>query len=220
MKEPPAFTVNASGKKVKFAPGNLYWDGTQFKFEEHQYDYPTAWNTNHVGHFFYSKDARVAYAAKYADANTEFGITPAVDDKFFAADGGAIEGYTVLSKDEWDYLFSHALAKNSSSKNTITIADKICLVLKPDGFSGTVADTYTAEQWANAEATGLVALPFTGYRDGSSIKYVGSYGRCLSSTPYPSNADRAYFAHFNSDDAFTRDYDRFNGCSVRLVSVQ
>lgn len=97
------FTVNEAGKKVKFAPGNLYWDGTQFKFEEHQYDYPDYASSKHVGHFYWSWDAELAiYGAEYGPEISK-------DDVFFAADGGAIKGWTVLSKDEWDYIIKHSL---------------------------------------------------------------------------------------------------------------
>lgn len=212
------FTVNDSGKTVKFTKGNLYWDGSKFSCEANQYDYPTSWDASHVGHFFWSKDARVAYAADYNAANTEFGITPATTDTFFAADGGVFEGFTVLSKTEWGYLFSNAVAKNSSSENTITIAGKSCLVLKPDGFSGTVADSYTAAEWVEAEKSGLVALPFAGSRTGSSPSSGGSNGDCWSSAP--SGSYEAWYACFGSNNAATYDNLRYCGYSVRLVSVQ
>lgn len=206
------FTVNASGKKVKFAPGNLYWDGEKFCFEKHQYDYPTKWKSDHIGHFFWCKDASKAVALAYDGRKTQR------TDKFFASDGGAIEGYSVLSGEEWGYLFANALAKNSSSLNTITIDGKDCLVLKPDGFAGTVKDSYTAAEWATAEASGLVALPFAGHRYVSNFNRVGSYGFYWSSTPYDSYS--AWGAYFNSDHAYASDNYRDYGRSVRLVSVQ
>ena len=36
---PGQFTVNASGGKVFFSKGNLYWDGDSYEFEANQYDY-------------------------------------------------------------------------------------------------------------------------------------------------------------------------------------
>lgn len=221
------FTVKAAAestpaKKVKFTKGNLYWNGYRFGLEEHQYDYPTTRESGHVGHFFWSKDARVAYAAKYSAANTEFGITPAIADTFFAAENGVIDGFTVLSVSEWHYLIDHALAKNSSSKNTITIAGKNCIVLKPDGFNGTVADSYTAEEWTDAEsAFGLVALPYTGYIRGSTTMSEGSYGYYWSSTPDSDGALGARGARFYSDEATTSHYfSRDDSRPIRLVQVQ
>mgnify|MGYP003294592041 CR=1 FL=1 len=106
------FTINDSGKTVKFTKGNLYWNGNEFRCEENQYDCITAWDDSHVEYFFWSKDARVAYASDYSAANTEFGITPAETDIFFSANGEVFEGFTVLSKAEWDYLINNHVYKN------------------------------------------------------------------------------------------------------------
>lgn len=202
------FTVNASGKKVKFAPGNLYWDGKKFRFEKHQYDYPTEWKSDHIGHFFWSKDASKAIAPRYNDGKAQ------CNDTFFAATGGAIEGYTVLSKEEWDYLVDNAIAKKAA-----VIDGKKCVILKPDGFVGTVKDSYSAEEWTNAESNhGLVALPFAGYRSGSSFYSVGSRGFYWSSTLLGSIG--AWYALFYSDGTRTSRELRSYGYSVRLVSVQ
>lgn len=97
------FTVNEDGDKVRFSLGNLYWDGTDFKFEEHQYDFASTWNRNHISHFYWSKSASIAMAKSYNDS----GRTKT--DNFFAADNGTIEGYTVLSRDEWQYIIDHSL---------------------------------------------------------------------------------------------------------------
>lgn len=110
------FTVNNSGKKVKFSPGNLYFDGSEFCFEEHQYDFPADWDPNHIGHFFWSGDADVAIAENYG-----IDVDVSADDTFFAANGGAVEGYTVLSKNEWQYLaknsFCSSICKNVKAYN-------------------------------------------------------------------------------------------------------
>ena len=207
-----AATESTPAKKVKFTKGNLYWNGSAFKCEANQYDYPTAWDSTHVGHFYWSKSKDVAIAKSYSDSEKSD------SDTFFAANGGAIEGLTVLSKDEWDYLFEHSLAKNSSSKITITIAGKNYIVLKADGFSGAVADTYTAEEWATAEASGLVALPLAGNRTITVFNGVGTYGNFWSATPNGSGG--AYYARFDSGSAYTDDDFRDDSYSVRLVSVQ
>lgn len=209
---PGVFTVNANGKKVKFSPGNLLWDGSKFGFEEHQYDFPTEWNPNHVGHFYWSKDANIARAENFEDGNQN------VSDRFFAADDGAIDGYTVLSKDEWVYLFEHSLAKNSSHGKKFIIAEKKCIILKPDGFSDAVADSYTADEWATAEASGLVALPLAGYRDNTDFISAGFSSKFWSATPYGSNY--AYYTFFDNSVAFTYNGNRDDGYCVRLVSVQ
>lgn len=208
------FTVNDSGKKVKFTKGNLYWNGREFLCEANQYDYPITRNAEHIGHFYWSKDASVAFAASYSDEGRT------VTDKFFAAEGGAIEGFTILSNTEWDYLFTKALAKNSSSEIPVTIDGKKCMVLKPDGFSGTVADTYTGGEWAAAEASGLVAIPFAGAYANSSVLNAGTVGFYWTSTPVNSDAGKASYASFMQNRTSTGDNNRSQCLSVRLVSVQ
>lgn len=266
------FTVNDKGKKVKFSPGNLYWDGSKFCFEEHQYDYSTEWNPNHVTHFFWSKDASIAVASAYNDSKRAF------DDKFFAIDGGAVVGWTVLSKSEWQYLIEHSLhtdvcetvkfyndenddcmfhytgtyeqAKAAFDADTrirrnyegksfdelygdvITgwetmcrnIAGRSCVIMKPDGFNGEIKDSYTAEEWAAAEAAGLVALPFAGSRSVTIIYDTGRYGYYRSSTPDLERENiydeyYAYHAYFRSYNAGTDYGVRNYGWPIRLVSV-
>lgn len=153
-----AFTVNSSGKKVAFSPGNLYWDGSKFAFEEHQYDRPITWNASHIGHFYWSKSAEVARAETWNDPSFSS------EDKLFAADGGAIAGYTVLSVAEYQYLIDNAYVKYA------TIDGVLCAIFKPDDFSENIVDSYTAETWSIIEkTTGLVAFPLTGSRSGTSM---------------------------------------------------
>ena len=217
VKKPFVFTVNNSGKTVKFSPGNLYWNGSSFAFEEHQYDYPTSWNTNHIGYFFWSKDASIAYAASYNDS----GNTTA--DKFFAADGGAIGGWTVLDNEELQYLIDNALEKISNKPKIVTVNSKKCVVLKPDGFSGTVINTYTAIDWTAAESTyGLVALPLAGgqfSRNNSDFRDVGNIGYYWSTTPSFDNTGDAYSILFNSNAAAVGPLNRYIAYPVRLVQV-
>lgn len=214
------FTVNDEGKKVVFSPGNLYWDGSEFKFEEHQYDYPETREASHIGHFFWTKDARVAYADNLSNANSKFNITPSNDDIFFAVNGGAIEGYTVLSNDEFLYLRDNAYEK------TVKINGIECAIFKPDEFNGIVADSYTDSEWATAESTlGLVALPQAGEYF-SDVTYDclgtpwGGRGEYWTSTIYE-NWDHEYaYAIFITEQTYnnSRNYKRY-GMSVRLIKV-
>lgn len=205
---PGVFTVNDSGKKVQFAPGNLFWNGSRFAFEKHQYNYPKRWKSKRVGHFYWSENARIARKCPYDAGPIN------VSGKFFASDGGAIEGWTVLSKDEWDYIMANHLGRHK-----VNIAGVNCAILVPDGNDTSVVnDIYTPEQWADAEEQyGLVALPFAGDRNGTSFGSGGSYGGYWSATPYDS--DGAYFAYFDLSGAITGSYTRYFGFSVRLVSV-
>lgn len=207
---PALFTVNSSGKKVKFTKGNLYWNGSDYAFEEHQYDYPTTRNADHIGHFFYSKDAVIARSERYKDASRT------ISDVLFAANGGAIPGFTILDNQEWKYLIDH----NMQSESTVSIAGVKCAVIVPDGYDGIVASSYTASEWEDAEAEGLVAIPCAGYyaNASSSFREVGDYAYCWCA---PVNIDEtfAWYARFNEDPEKTRTdmNTRTYGCSIRLV---
>lgn len=103
---PGSFSVSDT-RKVRFSQGNLFWDGTKFKFEANQYNFQNPWSASHVNLFFWSKTASVAYAASYSD-NPESG-----DDVFFTNQSGFTvnvcgreqAGWRTLTKEEWKYLF-------------------------------------------------------------------------------------------------------------------
>lgn len=221
---PGEFTVNGSGKKVRFAKGNLYWNGSKFSLEENQLAYRTSWDPNHVDCFFWSKDAAVARAERYDDPSAF------EDDTFFAADGGAIEGLTVLSVAEWNYLLSHSLYSHtgycfncemSETLYYITVDGKRGAVLKPDGFSGSINDEYTLDEWATAEAEGLVFLPFAGSRSSYS-GYSGTDTEIYlwSCTPFGAEGWEASYVFIGSCSRECFDEgSRSAGNFVRLVGL-
>ena len=75
---------------------------------------------------------------------------------------------------------------------------------------------YSTVQFAVLENAGVVFLPAAGYRDGTSVNNVGSYGNYWSAT-YDS-AYFAYYLHFRSNYVDPHSgYPRYRGSSVRLV---
>ena len=107
---PARFSV-AADRQVYFSAGNLYWNGSAFKFETNQYDITTEWNPSHVSHFYWTTDAKEAVKAVY---NTD--LEELITDVFFtnattetAKPGLTINGitgkYRTLSPAEWAYLF-------------------------------------------------------------------------------------------------------------------
>ena len=210
------FTV-AEGKTVQFTRSNLYWDGNDYKFEANQTDYPTSWDANHVGHFFWSSTAAVAYAQSYSDGSAS------TSDKFFCGEDNKItvegtEGLYALSSDEWTYLVNSRTNARSLYKYGVTVAGKSnCLIIAPDGYTGTIAASYDATAWAAAEALGLVCLPAAGYRSGSNLDCGGYYGYYWSSSPYAFHASHAYYLYFYSDDFGPASSNYRFGYSLRLV---
>ena len=218
------FSVSAY-KKVKFTSGNLYWNGRAFKLESSQTAYPTSWDANHVGHFFWTKTAAASYASSYDDG------TCATTDKFFA-DGsfaayrlniGSLSDLYVLSSAEWDYLISSRTNASSLYKSSVTVNGVTgCLVIAPDDYDYTTTpllSSYTESEWATAEEAGLVCLPPAGYRESSTFEYQdNSWVLYWSATPDASDAARACYLHFlNGIYNNTATSPREHGFPIRLV---
>jgi len=139
--------------------------------------------------------------------------------------GGETSVWYTLSHDEWEYLFGAEGGRYEMYRYGVTVAGNAnCVLLYPDGFSGTIVEyddktSYdTAEKWAVAEAQGVVCLPAAGYRyDGSNVTSVGEEGHYWTSTA--TNDTKAYQMEFcDYFDPSTNNWRSF-GLSVRLVTA-
>ena len=75
--------------------------------------------------------------------------------------------------------------------------------------------TFSSSEWSKLESSGAVFLPAAGFHDGSYVCAVQINGGYWSATK--SNSDRARFLDFCSSGAYTSNYNRNDGFSVRLV---
>lgn len=200
---PGMFSVGFSGEKVRFAPGNLFWDGNKFEFEKNQYDCMCEWDSNHVSSFFWSQSADIATAKEY------YSLDASLYDSFFASEGRAINNWSVLSKNEWNFLLN-SLLRRVDDKNSLVkkIAGRNNVILIPDGyFSDILKESYTKDQWLDDEMEyGLVALPIIN-------------DECIywTSTPNRENKDKAHSINFSGYKVID---DRGFGLPVRLVKYQ
>ena len=204
-------------KKVRFSPGNLYWNGASFAFESDQRAGATAWDPEHVSHFYWSATAENAVAENYVDDGAD--LTTA---KFFADALSADWG--TLTLDEYDY-FRNRYAPNmvGDGYNRYVTIDGVSLagfVIAPEGATEKVKSSYTAEEWAAAEKAGFLLYAPKGERHGTSITTVGRYGN------YWGNADNAYhhpaYFYFITDvqgGCGPTNDSCDNGYCVRLVTV-
>lgn len=210
-----SFTVNDSGKKVIFAPGNLYWDGAEFHFEEHQYDYPTTWDEGHIGSFYFSKDSSVSVALKYNDKNRS------ADDAIFAADGGAVEGWTVLSAAEWIYLCTHSIASHIIFPDSISYTSYVNgvkgSVFVPDGSSSPENYDLSIEDWELLEKEGYVFLPW------DTLYHCGSYTASADGGYWTSerggSSSSALYIDLKTKETFRAGDSQGDGYPIRLVKV-
>ena len=80
------------------------------------------------------------------------------------------------------------------------------------------SNTLTASQWSTLEQAGAVFLPAAGYRGGTSVYDVGSYGNYWSASH--GGSPSACFVIFDGSSLSTGGWgDRCTGRSVRLVRV-
>ncbi len=147
-------------------------------------------------------------------------------------------GWRTLTKDEWEYLFG----TNSSNKRTTTsgilfakakVNDVCGVILLPDDWSSSyhslsspntanaafTTNSINLSEWtSDFEAHGCVFLPAAGYRFGTSVSGVDSYGNYWSSAANDSSS--AYYLYFHSSSVNPADNSsRYTGRSVRLVRV-
>lgn len=211
---PGEFSVDEAGKKVRFSPGNLYWTGRAFEFEADQFSYPTAWNTKHVGHFYWTKTSGNAYAENYSPSGD---VPLFTNNSDFTVNGE--KGWRTLSIDEWKYLLTSS-DRNGKYRYPVEVKGKgFGLVIAPDIFTRTISDSYSADDWNKDEKDyGLVFLPKADTRNDSIINNQNA-GHYWSSTNAGEAA--AWFLTI-SQDSFDSDDDINNGGkgtgrSIRLV---
>ena len=217
------FTVNDKGKQVYFSKGNLYFDGSKFKFEANQNDISSTWNPEHVSHFFWntaanmSKSYEVNYTAENSRSRSDIFFTnkeTTTANPDFTVNVGEIEqeGWRTLSTEEWDYLFS------KHSNKWVTVNGVVGYVIAPDSFTGTLQEKYENDAEL-ANAGNLVFLPAAGRREVSNVYPVGNDGHngyyWSSSAAYDSRAWSVYF-YSKYVSLIYHDF-RYYGFSVRLI---
>ena len=226
----PKFSVSET-TTVEFAPGNL-WYGTAtgestpaFHFENNQWDFTVDselktdeydetyydWKSGHVSHFFWSKDASVAYAESYNDPSAS------TDDVFFTnASDFQVNGETgwrTLSKDEWNYLINTRIVNGNTGYGSTcvwaTVEDVSGLIIFHDGYNGATSELTSIPD-------GCVFLPAAGHRENAKVYSVGTIGFYWSNTLY--NSESAGELTFNNShiSLISGNYSG-DGLSVRLV---
>lgn len=186
---------------------------------------PWSTSTTRSDYYAYGSSSKNLYDAK--DDNSMRGQA---DWGYNAiSNGGNTEnsGWRILTKDEWAYLINTRSETYRYAKGTIHGTNG--LMLFPDGFTlptgvsisnaNTTDASYTSysdDTWTALEAAGVVFLPATGLRNGTSVLETGSVGNYWSSTCM--NANSVYNIRFDGSSLnLVNDGDRQNGFPVRLV---
>ncbi len=158
---PYAFEINASGDKVVFSKGNLYWNGNSFGFEDDQLSV----SSDYVTKFFYSSSASAAMASSYSDASaasTDVLFTNATETtpKADFTVAGETGKWRVLSEAECMYL------RSKYKYSFVYVEGNGAMILYPEGVSvpsGINTQEMTSASWttkfANLLAKDCVLLP-------------------------------------------------------------
>jgi hypothetical protein len=147
-------------------------------------------------------------------------------------------GWRTPSVDEWNYVLKTRSAStvNGTAHGRFakaTVADKAGLIIFPDWYrhpDGVTrprnvnidncdynVNTYDATAWSEMEDAGCVFLPAAGYREGTSMSYVGSGGYYWSSTKFNHDMAEGFSVASSNVDTEGVWVSRHYGYSVRLI---
>ena len=167
----------------------------------------------------------------YGNGNTDIAGTNYDWGVYNTISNGGGKSWRTLTRDEWVYVFDkrntgsgirYAKAIVNGVKGVILLPDNwyssnysLSNTNKTDASFG--SNRINQTDWANKfEANGAVFLPAAGYRGGTSVRNVGSYGGYWSAKN--SGSDDARYVHFDDGDLGAEYWwIRWVGRSVRLV---
>ena len=226
------FSVSSTDK-VYFSKGNLQYTKSTgiWSFMDHQYDYYATYSADAWDKFGWSTSA------------TTYGMSTSTSNDDYSGnfvDWGATmgTGWFTLSKAEWEYLFNTRSASTVGGTSNgryakAKVNDVQGIILFPDTYThpdGVTAPTgvnatddtgwngnsYTVADWTKMESAGCVFLPAAGYRNGSSMVWLGTNGNYWCATR--KDAENAYGVDFSSNGLYPALFDNCHyGYSVRLV---
>ena len=154
-------------------------------------------------------------------ANADWGVYNAISN------GGNQAGlWRTLTNDEWEYLINSrtdaankmGIAKVNNTNGLVLLPDDWTIPIGMEFTSGAgdfSQNNYSAEDWTKMEENGAVFLPAAGYRYGTGMHDVSSYGQYWSSSSFGSYD--AFCLEFFSGKVRTIYHDRDDARSVRLV---
>ena len=220
------FSVSGT-KKVYFSKGNLQLSAANtWKFADNQWDYfGTSQSDNHRDLFGWG----AANPNNTSTTNSEYAWSEWGEIAALVSALGS--GWRMLTSAEWTYLLNSRTSVTTRYCKA-TVSDKAGMVVFPDVYThptGVTAiasantanaafttNSWSGENWTKMEEAGAIFLPAAGYRNGTSVSSVGSYGLYWSSTPNGTNL--AYYLYFYSSDVNpASNLNRYYGYSVRLV---
>lgn len=171
---PGKFSVD-SGRIVMFSKGNLWYDGSVFRFFDRQYEFSKSYDpASGVSHFLWDPDYSKALmtALPSTDRHTRddmlfTNLTSTTPNPDFTVNG--VKGrFRTLDTGEWQYLLGYG--RGYKYVECARVFSSIGLLLLPDDYVAEAPTRISDEQaLKNAEEDGVVFLPGAGYRDQGSV---------------------------------------------------
>ena len=233
------FSVSST-KTVTFSPGNLQYHpaNNEWRFAPSQLDYIGNDNAN-ISATYKGWIDLFGWGTGNNPTNTieDNGYYQTFVDWGVNKIGNyAPNTWRTLTYAEWEYLIEErpnydkliAVAQINGVNGLILLPDDwTCpsgVTFKSgfdDNFDGCIEcfgnyQTFSASDWAKLEAAWAVFLPAAGGRVGSFVGEVQEYGYYWSATEEEDD-EHANYLTIKSAEAFTNDYNRYSGESVRLV---
>ena len=145
--------------------------------------------------------------------------------------GNSTNTWRTPTHEEWVYVFNTRTTTSGIRYAKAEVNNVNGVILLPDDWSSSyyslsntnqsgasfTSNTVTASQWSTLEQHGAVFLPAAGYRSGTSVSYVGSYGTYWSASYYNSNG-ACYVCFYDGSLSTDGSSYRYFGQSVRLVA--
>lgn len=232
---PGAFSVS-SGKTVVFSQGNLFWNGSEWRFENNQYDFPRTWDSNHVGHLAWVNDEAKAvsdtwdksWAVDCGSLFTNDPDNPGAPNPYFRV-SGARGKYRTLTEAEWNYLLNERIVNGGIGKGysyqaifdeSIGGTNVYGIIIFPDGFTGQSNWKTVYTTWDAINAAGIVFLPAAGFREGTEMyvnpgSVIEDYGYYWTSSLY----DKSSAASRAKDLCFDVNPETVNKLSLKYASA-
>jgi len=240
IEQPPTGAINGkfsiSGtKQVWFSQGNLQYKAStnKWRFAESQLDYIGSNNSNISSSYSGWIDlfgwgtgnnpTNSSTSLSSYSTFTDWGNKP------ISNGGNVANKWQTLTNSEWYFLLFNRTTTSGIRFAKGRVNGVNGLILLPDDWdssyyalsstnstSSGFYNTISASDWTSKlEAKGAVFLPAAGYREGTSVIYIGSASRYWSATFYGS--EQAWYMGFGSGGLNTYTSRRYEGHAVRLV---
>lgn len=220
------FVINSNGDKVCFSQGNLRCDKSSgakvWSFAPHQYDIIGAANVsgtdlaNVLDLFGWSGNSTTNFGVSKQTGTSDYAGTSFRDwgNNPIQNGGQTAQEWRTLTKNEWNYFYTN------HQKKAITVNGVKGLAFIPVNTTMTIADladSYTAEAWTAIEARGILFLPATGYRSGTTYTADASNGYYWTADKSGTNNAVSVQINCDSPGITSPTSSRSRGCAVRLV---